>query len=337
MLARGLLPDFSAAAQQQLAAISAPARTDEAGVRDLRELAWASIDNDDSRHLDQLSVAQSLPGDVIRVLVAIADVDALVRRDTPIDAHARSNTTSVYTAAQVFPMLPEKLSTDLSILAAAQERRAIVIEMAIDANGGIAGSDIYPRAWSTAPSLPTTAWLPGSRAAPARRPRWPRSRGSNRICGCRIRPLQRLRAVRHARGALCLESLEARPVFDGELLRGPAARSQQSRQAVDRGFHDRGQRRDRTLPRQPWAGVIAPRPAGAHALGPSRGTGRCLGREPAGAAQCGRAQRLSDAATTGGARAFCRAVARSDQAPGPRRICGGVSAPRPAMRISDSR
>ena len=53
----------------------------------------------------------------MKILVAIADVDATVKIGSPIDDHARANTTSVYTAAQVFPMLPEKLSTNLTSLA----------------------------------------------------------------------------------------------------------------------------------------------------------------------------------------------------------------------------
>ena len=76
-------------------------------LRDLTGLLWASIDNDDSRDLDQLTVAEALPGDVVKILVAVADVDALVKDGSAIDAHARHNTTSVYTAAKIFPMLPE--------------------------------------------------------------------------------------------------------------------------------------------------------------------------------------------------------------------------------------
>src|SRR5215468_8839926 len=110
MIERGLLPDFSPAALAAAAAGASP------GVRDLRSLLWASIDNDDSRDLDQLSVAEPLAGGAARVLVAVADVDAIVKKSSPIDDHARANTTSVYTAAQVFPMLPEKLSTDLTSL-----------------------------------------------------------------------------------------------------------------------------------------------------------------------------------------------------------------------------
>src|SRR5438552_15351244 len=111
MLDRGLEPDFDDAVEKQLASIAAPASEKDDSIRDMRELLWCSIDNDDSRDLDQLTVAQDLGGGKVRLLVAVADVDALVTKGTPIDDHARANTTSVYTAAQIFPMLPEKPST----------------------------------------------------------------------------------------------------------------------------------------------------------------------------------------------------------------------------------
>src|SRR2546425_1157849 len=128
MLDRGFLPEFDATVRAELAAISGPAATQISSIRDLRGLLWASIDNDDSLDLDQLSVAEPLAGDQVKVLVAIADVDTLVRKASAIDAHAQHNTTSVYTAAQVFPMLPERLSTDLTSLGEGQERLAVVIE-----------------------------------------------------------------------------------------------------------------------------------------------------------------------------------------------------------------
>jgi len=71
-------------------------------VRDLRNLLWASIDNDDSLDLDQLTVAEAIPGDKVKILVAVADVDSIVKKGSAIDDHARHNTTSVYTAAMIF-------------------------------------------------------------------------------------------------------------------------------------------------------------------------------------------------------------------------------------------
>src|SRR5512143_586216 len=109
MLERGLVPDFSPQALAELDKIQGPAAGAEDITRDLRNLPWCSIDNDDSRDLDQLTVAEGMTDDTAKVLVAIADVDALVRKNSAIDEHACLNTTSVYTPAQIFPMLPEKL------------------------------------------------------------------------------------------------------------------------------------------------------------------------------------------------------------------------------------
>src|SRR5689334_17619419 len=86
MRERGFEPEFPAAAAAQAESASArTAMTD--GRRDLRHLLWCSIDNDDSRDLDQLSVAEPR-GDDTGILIAIADVDALVTRHSPADAHA---------------------------------------------------------------------------------------------------------------------------------------------------------------------------------------------------------------------------------------------------------
>src|SRR6185369_7930503 len=98
------------------------------------------------------------------ILVAIADVDGLVHRDTPVDQHAAHNTTSVYTGAQIFPMLPEQLSTDLTSLNENEDRHAIVIEYAVAADGSVGASDVYEaivrnRAQLAYPSV--GAWLEG--------------------------------------------------------------------------------------------------------------------------------------------------------------------------------
>ena len=109
MVERGLLPDFSSMAMAELARIQAAVTDRSSDIRDLTGLLWASIDNDDSRDLDQLTVAAPHPDRSVSILVAIADVDALVSKESALDAHAKHNTTSVYTAGGMFPMLPEKL------------------------------------------------------------------------------------------------------------------------------------------------------------------------------------------------------------------------------------
>src|SRR6202161_359711 len=90
MLARGFEPNFPPATQQQLAALKAhpPALTPSEKVRDLRGLLWSSIDNDTSRDLDQIEVAERLPDGGIRVLVGIADLDVFIPKQSPIDEHA---------------------------------------------------------------------------------------------------------------------------------------------------------------------------------------------------------------------------------------------------------
>ena len=184
MVERGLLPDFSAEALTELGKIQAPATASGDQVRDLRDLLWASIDNDDSRDLDQLTVAAAMPGDKTKILVAVADVDSVVRSGSAIDVHARHNTTSVYTAATIFPMLPEKLSTDITSLGFAADRLAIVVEMVV-------GGTVFPRnptstglVSETGRSSPTTASRHGSKAGRRRQPSLP-CPGWTRTCGSR--------------------------------------------------------------------------------------------------------------------------------------------------------
>src|SRR5580700_5464612 len=169
MLQRGLLPDFSAEVVAQTRAITKPAAASDPSLKDLRRLLWCSIDNDDSLDLDQLSVAEQLPNGTVKILVAIADVDAIAKKGSAIDDHARQNTTSVYTAAQIFPMLPERLSTDLTSLVQNQKRLALVIDMAVSAEGIVTESDIYRATVLNKAKLAynsVAAWLEGSAAAP---------------------------------------------------------------------------------------------------------------------------------------------------------------------------
>jgi VacB/RNase II family 3'-5' exoribonuclease len=218
MVQRGLLPDFSAAVVAETNAIVAAPAARGPGVRDLRDLLWASIDNDTSRDLDQLSVAEALAGGATKVLVAIADVDALVKRGSAVDDHARANTTSVYTAAAIFSMLPERLSTDLTSLGEGQERLAIVIEMVVDPDGVVTASEIYRAAVRNHAKLAynsVAAWLEGSAPAPARLAAVP---GLDAQLRMQDQVAQALRRLRFKRGALGLHTPEAQAVFDGDKL-----------------------------------------------------------------------------------------------------------------------
>ena len=219
MIERGLLPDFSAEVLAELSRIQAPAAMRDGPIRDLRHLLWASIDNDDSRDLDQLTVAQALPGGNVKILVAVADVDSLVKDGSAIDEHARHNTTSVYTAARIFPMLPEKLSTELTSLNLNEDRLAIVVEMVIGADGALQDSKIYRAYVRNHAKLAydsVAAWLEGSGSVPES---IPAVNGLDENLRLQDRVAQNIRKFRHAHGALNLETIEARPVFDGDQIR----------------------------------------------------------------------------------------------------------------------
>ena len=230
---RGLLPDFSAEAQQQAAALghapaeAAPAAASRGGLRDLRDLPWCSIDNDDSRDLDQLTVAlpvvPNAAGGVQRILVAIADVDVLVPPGSPIDVHARANTTSVYTAAGVFPMLPLRLSTDLTSLNEGVDRLAIVIEIVIEIAGGADAEPAPVGAPQVSRALvrnhaqltynAVAAWLDGEAPAP---PKAVALAGLEANLRAQDRAGQALKELRRRHGALSLSTPEARPVFGND-------------------------------------------------------------------------------------------------------------------------
>jgi VacB/RNase II family 3'-5' exoribonuclease len=218
MLQRGLLPEFSPAVRKEAGTITRAPTEKSAAIRDLRGLLWASIDNDDSRDLDQLSVAEALADGAVKVLVAVADVDAAVKAGSAIDGHARTNTTSVYTAAQLFPMLPEKLSTDLTSLNEGVERLAMIIEMTVGADGNVTRSDVYRAVVRSRAKLSydsVAAWLDGAAGAPPRLAAVP---GLDEQLRMQDRAAQALKRLRHERGALRLKTAEARPVFDHGVL-----------------------------------------------------------------------------------------------------------------------
>jgi len=218
MLEHGLEPDLPAAAAVQLRAINGPATERGPHIRDQRSLLWCSIDNDDSRDLDQLSVAQPLANGAVQILVAIADVDASVARQSPLDAHACRNSTSVYTAAQIFPMLPERLSTDLTCLAEGQERLSVVVDMTLTNDGSLGASDIYRAVVVNRAKLAygsVARWLDGSAPPPPAIAAVP---GMDRQLRIQDEVAQGLKRVRQAQGSLTLTTLEAQAVYQGSAL-----------------------------------------------------------------------------------------------------------------------
>ena len=224
MLERGFLPDFSPEVLAELESLKAGQLTsgDSAGghhaIRDMRNLLWSSIDNDDSLDLDQLTFAEAIPSNKVKVFVAIADVAYAVKDGSAIDQHARNNTTSVYTAAEIFPMLPEKVSTDITSLNFKQDRLSIVVEMLVNADGAIEDSNVYP-AWvhnhaklaynSVAAWLEQNADIPAAISA---------VQGLAEILKLQDKAAQSLKNLRHEQGALVLDTIEAKPVFDGDQI-----------------------------------------------------------------------------------------------------------------------
>jgi len=233
---KGLLPDFSATALAEAEAASPASAEVGPAVRDLRGLVWASIDNDDSRDLDQLTVAEPLAGHAVKILVAIADVDATVQKGSAIDDHARANTTSVYTAAEIFPMLPERLSTDLTSLGEGQERLAIVMEMTVGADGAVGSSDVYRGRVLNRAKLAyngVAAWLDGKAPAPSRLAAVP---GLDEQLRLQDRVAQVMKGLRHQHGALTLDSGEARAVWDGDVVTDLRADAKNRAQELIEGF-----------------------------------------------------------------------------------------------------
>jgi exoribonuclease-2 len=218
MLDRGLVPEFSAAETAEARGLDPGVGPLDPHTRDLRGLLWASIDNDDSRDLDQLSVAQPVSATANRILVAIADVDAKVKQGAALDHHARTNTTSVYTDAQIFPMLPERLSTDLTSLNEGQERLALVVDMVVDGEGQVTAGELYRAVVVNKAKLAynaVAAWLEGKAEPPAK---VSAVAGLAENLRLQDRVAQALRLRRHQQGALDLETLEPRAVFQGDAV-----------------------------------------------------------------------------------------------------------------------
>jgi VacB/RNase II family 3'-5' exoribonuclease len=143
MVREGFHPEFPDGSDGQVADIRAALEvsTNVSG-RDLRALLWSSIDNDTSRDLDQIEVAERTDGG-IRVMVGIADVSAVVLKDTPVDRYAAEQTQTVYTAVRNFSMLPTELSTDLTSLNENEDRAAVVVEFVVTPEGQVQAASIY--------------------------------------------------------------------------------------------------------------------------------------------------------------------------------------------------
>lgn len=217
MLEHGFQPDFPAGTDRQLAEIAAqPAAGPAPDLKDLRSLLWSSIDNDTSKDLDQIEWAEQLPDGRIRVLVGVADVDLRVHKDTVIDRHAQSETTSVYTGVRVFPMLPAQLSEGATSLNENEDRAAIVAEICIDEHGAASDGKVYRALVRNRAQLAYNcigAWLEGHGPAPAK------VAASAELAAqltLQDKAAQRMVGNRFQHGALDLETVETHPVMQGD-------------------------------------------------------------------------------------------------------------------------
>jgi len=230
MLDRGFTIQIPAGAAAQLETEAEP-QFESLNVRDLRAWFWSSIDNDDSRDLDQIEYAVN-DGNGIRLYVGVADVDWFVPLHSPLDQVARENTTSVYTGVETFPMLPGRLSTDLSSLNEAEERLAVVVEMLVDVEGCVAESSIYSAVVLNKAQLTydaVAAWLdsdsgshndmPLSQAGSRTLRKIQASSELQDQLRMQDRAAKLLRDRRHEAGALTFHTVELQPVMsDGKVI-----------------------------------------------------------------------------------------------------------------------
>lgn len=219
MLEHGLVPDFPEEVLAELKTVREPASLlEKAGLVDMRDVLWCSLDNDDSRDLDQLAAAEVMGNGRVKILIAIADVDAVVKKDSAIDRHAQQNTSSVYTAPKVFPMLPEKLSTDITSLNFGVDRLAVVVEIQVDDDGSVLDSAFYKAIVHNKARLSynsVAAWLDKKGPIPAE---IASVKGMEESLRLQDVIAQKMRLLRHMHGALVFGTVEAKPVFSDEKL-----------------------------------------------------------------------------------------------------------------------
>ncbi len=213
MVKNGFEPEFSPEVMREVRSLDDPSDNPlPADTQDLRTLLWSSIDNRESKDLDQIEVAERLPDGSIRIRIGVADVETLVPLGSPADEHAAKNTTSVYTGVAVFPMLPDRLSTDLTSLNEGEDRLAVVVEFDVATEGAISNTSVYRAMVHNKAKLTYEGvglWLEGKGPAP---PAITASSEMEEQIRIQDEAAQRLRKARSIAGALDFESVEARPI-----------------------------------------------------------------------------------------------------------------------------
>ena len=217
MIEAGFVPDVPGAVVSEVRSIvAAPESARDESVKDLRELLWSSIDDARSRDLDQVEYAEALAGGDTRLLVGIADVDALVSQGSAIDEHAAANCTSVYTGVRTYPMLPEELSTDLTSLNAGEDRLAVITEMVLAPDGSMKSTNIYRVLLKNKAKLSYEAvgdWLDGKIGVPPSVATVPGLEAQIRL---QFESAKDLGELRKQHGALELGTIQASPVVDDQ-------------------------------------------------------------------------------------------------------------------------
>lgn len=219
MTSRGLSVEFSPAAMQEVQKMGGPPPIDGPGVKDLRKLAWASIDNDDTKDIDQLAYAEDLGEGRTKLMVAVADVAAAIPKGSALDQQAQQNTVTVYTAGKIFPMLPEQLSTDWTSLGPDVDRRALVTEMIVDKDGNVESSQVYQAAVNNKAKLAykgVSKWMEGEEA-PENLSKTP---GMDEQIKLQMEVGQRLGEAAKRRGALEFEADRVSPVVENDHVVG---------------------------------------------------------------------------------------------------------------------
>jgi exoribonuclease R len=316
MIENGFQPDFPAEVQAQVQNLA------PAGVtpRDLRHLAWSSIDNDTSRDLDQLEVCERLDNGAVRLWIAIADVVAFLPKDSAIDRYAAAEATSVYTGVKTFPMLPEKLATDLTSLLEGADKLCVVTEMVISADASIESSSIYPALVRNHAQLTYNGvgpWLEGRGPAPAKVAASAELQEQLKI---QDELAHRLRACRYQRGALNIDTTETQPVVaNGAIVNLTAMQKNRATELIE-DFHDRCKRRHGYDARRETGVVYPPRRQDPGEMEPHCRVSRKVRRIAPGRARFRRAERISLEAESGRSLAFRRPVALCNQAHGAGRV-----------------
>src|SRR5437870_7915853 len=216
MIDAGFVPDVPHLVLDELQSLASkpPAVVADSGTRDMRSLLWSSIDDRESRDLDQVEYVERLPNGDICVRVGIANVDALVQKGSAIDSYAAENGTSVYTGVRTFPMLPEQLSTEMTSLVGGEDRSSIVTEVIIAPDGTVKSTDVYPALLHNFAKLSyesVGAWLDNTGPTPAEVASVPKMDAQIRL---QFEAAQHLRELRKEHGALELETIQASPVID---------------------------------------------------------------------------------------------------------------------------